>query len=741
MNLINYSSELSNVNLSPFKYTMCSLINTFSNKENYQPYSINCSYDIDFPAFNTHFFIYFEAINSLINTFNNESSKQTLLESISNIISLLKNKHNLSLRQTSSITNHFIYHLNLNLSKIKTLNDLYAFFIDTLVSLRANKTITDSHIVCFDSGGHIDNFLRKCLNAFNKTSFSDMISLYESILKFNNNILITTSLTGKESDLLFDKCFSSQIHKEIITNYDNFSQRYLFEVSSLDNKLKEKLFNVHKFYDHNLKYIYNDNSTTNESKIHYSLLYLTNLYYETGYYDKAIQILFECVKLSQSNCDHEALLKCFLWLSKIFIQKGNYDLASQCLSTCLIKSFQNNFQLLHLLSSIELANLNFVFDSNIGNEKLNNSLEEKILSHSNNCLHLYKNISDFYTMKDKEIKDDLNSMINFTNFHLIYNLIRKGEYSLTIEYVKIMLKEISNFNLYNQTNYEIMNNCICLLMNILEFDYLFCIKTIIEIIKEQKDISFNEYVLWIIINKYCVEYNKNENYHSAINTNIGIFYQFINEYYELYYEFNKDFLLEENGAFIEDKLQNYIQKCKQFHINAYKIKALILLSKVYMNQTRYTEAMEILNKIATNANGSIFNKTIAKINLCYCYYKLNYHSKAKEILQEIKPKVDNICSITDKYDYYYISSLYEKNETMIKKCIHLGVILNNQSKIEKAIELLNESQKQNELTKITQLLDKNDKLFSILNLYNTTAKEALEIIYIINNSNYQYITI
>ena len=344
-------------------------------------------------------------------------------------------------------------------------------------------------------------------------------------------------------------------------------------------------------------------------------------------------------------------------------------------------------------------------------------------------------------MKDKEIKDDLNSMINFTNFHLIYNLIRKGEYSLTIEYVKIMLKEISNFNLYNQTNYEIMNNCICLLMNILEFDYLFCIKTIIEIIKEQKDISFNEYVLWIIINKYCVEYNKNENYHSAINTNIGIFYQFINEYYELYYEFNKDFLLEENGAFIEDKLQNYIQKCKQFHINAYKIKALILLSKVYMNQTRYTEAMEILNKIATNANGSIFNKTIAKINLCYCYYKLNYHSKAKEILQEIKPKVDNICSITDKYDYYYISSLYEKNETMIKKCIHLGVILNNQSKIEKAIELLNESQKQNELTKITQLLDKNDKLFSILNLYNTTAKEALEIIYIINNSNYQYITI
>ena len=50
----------------------------------------------------------------------------------------------------------------------------------------------------------------------------------------------------------------------------------------------------------------------------------------------------------------------------------------------------------------------------------------------------------------------------------------------------------------------------------------------------------------------------------------------------------------------------------------------------YKKITLALMSMEILNKIATNANGSIFNKTIAKINLCYCYYKLNYHSKAKE---------------------------------------------------------------------------------------------------------------
>ena len=73
-----------------------------------------------------------------------------------------------------------------------------------------------------------------------------------------------------------------------------------------------------------LKYLYNENSSSNETKIHYSLLYLANLYYDCGYYKKAIQILFECVKLSQSNCDHEALLKCFLWLSMIYTQIGNF---------------------------------------------------------------------------------------------------------------------------------------------------------------------------------------------------------------------------------------------------------------------------------------------------------------------------------------------------------------------------------------------------------------------------------
>ena len=85
---------------------------------------------------------------------------------------------------------------------------------------------------------------------------------------------------------------------------NNKEEKIFKENENKDNGFNHKLFLIHKFYDYHLKYLYNDNSTTNQTKLHYCLLYLTNLYYDCGYYEHALQILFECVKLSQSNCDH-----------------------------------------------------------------------------------------------------------------------------------------------------------------------------------------------------------------------------------------------------------------------------------------------------------------------------------------------------------------------------------------------------------------------------------------------------
>ena len=719
MNLINYNVELNNINLTPFKYIMCALIHKFSFKSNYP-------IDASFPPFDTHSLITFEAIDSLINTFTNEASKRLLLDSIAEIFTQLGALHKLSIDQISAVTNHFVDCVNDSLTSMKTLNDLFSFFLDTLVSLRETKESRESQFLIFDLGGHIDNYLRKCINAFNKSSFCDMISLFESIIRYNNNEIIRTKLSSKESDLLFEDCFALQkLYENFL--HKNFTQKSLFALSS---SLKDKLFNIHKFYDHNLKYIYND-AQANETKIHYSLLYLTHLYFECGFYDKAIQILFECVKLSQSNCDHEALLKCFLWLSKIFVQIGNFDLASQCLSTCLIKSFQNNFQLIYLLSSIELANLNFVFEANIGNNS-SNSLEEKILSHSNNCLHLYKNISDFYTMKDKEIKNDLTAMINYTNFHLIFNLLRRGEFSLAIEHVKILLREVDVSDC-NDTNKEIVSNVISLLMNIMEFDVTFCLDTIHAFAQEKDD---NEFVLWLTVKKFTAESDV-ECYAKKIEQHVGIFYKFIDEFYTLYHQFHTNFLLEES---IEDKLQIFIRKSKQFHILTYHTKALILLSKVYIKQGRYTEAMSVLNKITTHSNTSNYFAVVAKCYLGYCYHYLRYDAKAKETLSEIKEKIENICSITDRFDFYYLVNLYEKNDEIAVKCVKLGMLLNNKEKVARAIEMMSNSERKEELrAKVDKVTEENDKLLALLSMFKTTAKEAIDVIYKINKNSYEQI--
>jgi hypothetical protein len=45
------------------------------------------------------------------------------------------------------------------------------------------------------------------------------------------------------------------------------------------------------------------------------------------YYNTFI-VLIESIKLNQSNCDHEGLLKCFLWMQKIYRNAGNHEMVN-----------------------------------------------------------------------------------------------------------------------------------------------------------------------------------------------------------------------------------------------------------------------------------------------------------------------------------------------------------------------------------------------------------------------------
>ena len=519
MDLIKYSSDFSSLNLSAYKFSLFSLIISIQTKEKVPKKS--------------HKLFYAEILYPFINNFTDINTKSSLISELKNaIISKISDINKNLIPEKDVLINNIIALLEENLKSIKTLNDLFSFFKKNLqmikeISLPENyDTNGDEEIeknipvYNFDGIGILDIFIKKCLLSFKRMSFPKMINLYEDIIKFTNGEILKNTLDDmslKERENYFSELFNKNAnsffnYQTSEINNANAKKENIFEENddminnngnnginnNKTNEFNNKLFLIHKFYDYHLKYLYNDNSSTNQTKLHYCLLYLTNLYYDCGYYEHALQILFECVKLSQSNCDHEALLKCFLWLSIIYIQKGNFNLASQCLKTCLIKSFQSNYQLLYLISSIELSNLNFIFGSNVGLKKeedkfINNynNLEEKIISHSNDLEHLLNSIADYFSLNlnsgsgnnssnnngaqngkdlvnnidfDEGIKnnEDINKMISYTNMHQVIDYLLQGRYSLCIVYLKIIVKELfeeenSVFNFRNK-KFMILNN-------------------------------------------------------------------------------------------------------------------------------------------------------------------------------------------------------------------------------------------------------------------------------------------
>jgi hypothetical protein len=123
--------------------------------------------------------------------------------------------------------------------------------------------------------------------------------------------------------------------KEIIEKIRNYKQKsYFFGKGSFLNQDRSqnltKSFNLsniidnnHKYFDYNMKYYYSE--TTGDNRTHYGLLHIVEEYYNTLHYEHCVDILNECIKLDQSNCDHEGLVKCFIWLHKIFRNLGQFE--------------------------------------------------------------------------------------------------------------------------------------------------------------------------------------------------------------------------------------------------------------------------------------------------------------------------------------------------------------------------------------------------------------------------------
>ena len=882
MDLIKYSSDFSILNLSAYKFSLFSLLISIQMKEKVPNKS--------------HKLFYAEILYPFINRCTDINNKKLFILEIKNsILSKISDINKELLPEKDILISNIIALLEKNLVCIKTVNDLFSFFKQNFqmvkeISLPENFDSNSEEeieknipVVNIDGIGLVDIFIKKCLLSFKRMSFPKLIKLYEDIIKFNNGEILQNTLDNlsiKERENYFSELFninsnaffnSKLFNKN--NNHENKEENLFLENKCDDNGFNQKLFLIHKFYDYHLKYLYNDNSTTNQTKLHYCLLYLTNLYYDCGYYEHALQILFECVKLSQSNCDHEALLKCFLWLSIIYIQKGNYNLASQCLKTCLIKSFQSNYQLLYLISSIELSNLNFIFGTSVGLKKEEkkffssysyNNLEQKIISHSNDFEHLLNNIADYFSinlnsgnsnnsnnnaglqnLKDlsndinfnEGIKnnDDINKMICYTNMHQVIDYILQGRYSLCIVYLKIIVKELfdqenSCFNYKNKKfrkidnakeenklnidvdkqeekmplkefDNELILQLTNLIISVMEYDFDFCSEYLMKVINLNKVLNKNfgfslinekiKLLSILMLNKY-LSLNKFYQYHEIFNNknntsikSLGIYYLFIQEYYNYVHKFNLDEKLTSIDYNFNSELIMFIEKCKDYHFNTIYKKASILLVKSYIKQGKFTDAMFILSPMIYNnesgdnndynnnnenlyeENSYLFNHmyknsndmdendieiskdiNVIEYNIhdyivgvlyqSYISYENEMISKAELLLNQIKNNIEIYCSIEEKFDFYYLYTIINKNDFYIKDLLNYAIKLNNENKIETILNLMKDIKYQNydEINKkVKKLIDENHNYIEYVNNFNCDADGAIEILYSINVSN------
>ena len=876
MDLIKYSSDFSSLNLSAYKFSIFSLIISIQTKEKVPKKS--------------HKLFYAEILYPFININTDINNKALFISELKNIIiSKISDINKDLIPEKDILINNIISLLEENLKSIKTLNDLFSFFKKNLqlikeISLPENYDTNGEEeieknipVYNFDGIGILDIFIKKCLLSFKRMSFPKMINLYENIIKFTNGEILKNTLDNmslKERENYFSELFNKNSdsffdYQLLDKNNANKKNENIFEENNdiINNKIKfnNKLFLIHKFYDYHLKYLYNDNSTSNQTKLHYCLLYLTNLYYDCGYYEHALQILFECVKLSQSNCDHEALLKCFLWLSIIYIQKGNFNLASQCLKTCLIKSFQSNYQLLYLISSIELSNLNFIFGSNVGIKKeddkfLNNynNLEEKIISHSNDFEHLLNNIADYFSLNlnsgngnnpasnngaqngkdlssnidfNEGIKnnEDINKMISYTNMHQVIDYLLQGRYSLCIVYLKIIVKELfeeenSAFN-YRNKKFMVLNDeqlrknlefdidkkelkvplkefdselilqLTNLIISLMEYDFDFCSEYLMNVVNLNKILNKNfgfnlinektKLLSILMLNKYLSQ-NKFYQYHEIFNNkkntslkSLGLYYSFIQEYYNFVHKFNSDENLISIDSNFNSELLLFLDKCKEYHFNTIYKKASILLVKSYIKSGKFTEAMLILSpmlyfneskensKLNYEENEYLYNhinkyyNDIDEIDLeiskdinvieynihdyiigilyqSYISYENEMFSKAKLLLDQIKNNIEIYCSIEEKFDFYYLYTIVNKNEFYVKDLLKYAIKLNNENKIEKILNLMKDI-KFNDYKeihkKVEKLKEENHKLIEYVNNFNCNDDGSAEILYSINVTN------
>jgi hypothetical protein len=112
----------------------------------------------------------------------------------------------------------------------------------------------------------------------------------------------------------------------------------------------------------------------------------------------------------------------------------------------------------------------------------------------------------------------------------------------------------------------------------------------------------------------------------------------------------------------------------------------------------------------------------------YLCEKNEMYSKSEYLLNKIKNNIDIYCSIEEKFDFYYMYMKLNKNYFYIKDLLKYAVMLNNEKKIEKILEIMKEI-KYKDYDKIkkeiTILIDDNHKFIEYANKFGFNPDGAM----------------
>jgi len=222
MNHLYFSSNFKLINLTPFKYSLCVLINAFLKDKELLNNFVNLKL--------------FDILVKILNETKCEISKNYFFNKIKiSIEEYFQNETSNDLNEDNQInkrnmSDYIFSILESNYKKIKSINDLYILFNYEIRELQLKNESNESLI---EKGRVIDNFIRKVLLAFYKLSFEELCKLFSDLLLYIKGEELIIQLSNRESEILFERQMSdlSKIAKD-----------------SYDEKILDSINYKHKYY-------------------------------------------------------------------------------------------------------------------------------------------------------------------------------------------------------------------------------------------------------------------------------------------------------------------------------------------------------------------------------------------------------------------------------------------------------------------------------------------------------------